>query len=94
MFFLCEYWWHNTNTEFKMTNETKPTASQINARNLNMIDAAKSYYRVRKYAGAWVPVAIVGGKVFTGSHCMTSGDAMASAIKICASRSKSISTNA
>jgi hypothetical protein len=77
-----------------MTNETKPTASQINARNLNMIDAAKSYYRVRKYAGAWVPVAIVGGKVFTGSHCMTSGDAMASAIKICASRSKLISTNA
>ena len=29
VFFICKYWWHNTNMELKMTNETKPTAEDI-----------------------------------------------------------------
>ena len=64
--------------------------AKTNAHNLNIIAEARSYYRVRKYAGAWVPVAVVGGKVFTGSHCSTSSGAMTSAIDLCASRSRAI----
>ena len=54
---------------------------------LNVIGEAKSTYRVRKYAGAWVPVAVVGGKIFTGTHCSTSGGAMGLAINLCAKKS-------
>jgi len=61
--------------------------TQANAHKLNLIAEAGSAYRVRKYAGAWVPVAVVSGKVFTGPHCSTSGGAMTSAIDLCASRS-------
>ena len=63
------------------------TMTQSNAHKLNLIAEAGSTYRVRKYAGAWVPVAVVSGKVFTGPHCSTSGGAMTSAIDLCASRS-------
>ena len=54
---------------------------------LTVIGEAKSFYRVRKYAGAWVPVAVVGGKTFTASHCSTSWGAMGSAINLCAKKS-------
>ena len=65
----------------------KTTEGEKNAHKLNVIAAAGGAYRVRKYAGAWVPVAVVGGKVFTGSHCGTSYGAMGSAIHLCAQRS-------
>ena len=63
------------------------TMTQANAHKLNLIAEAGSTYRVRKYASAWVPVAVVSGKVFTGPHCSTSGGAMTSAIDLCVSRS-------
>ena len=61
--------------------------TQANAHKLNLIAEAGSTYRVRKYASAWVPVAVVSGKVFTGPHCSTSGGAMTFAIDLCAARS-------
>tara|TARA_R100000541_G_C1892762_1_gene83690 strand:- start:1269 stop:1505 length:237 start_codon:yes stop_codon:yes gene_type:complete len=69
-----------------MKTETE-TVRDFNAHKLNIIAEAGSTYRVRKYAGAWVPVAVVSGKVFTGPHCSTSGGAMTSAIDLCAARS-------
>ena len=70
----------------KMRNEQMNKATET-AHKLNIIEEAGSTYRVRKYAGAWVPVAVVSGKVFTGPHCSTSGGAMTSAIDLCAARS-------
>ena len=52
-----------------------------NANNLNAIDAAGISYKVRKYAGAWVPVVINGSKRYTFTHCATSGGAMETAIR-------------
>ena len=60
------------------------TPAQENAHKLNIINSARSYYRIRKYAGYWVPVAVVGGKKTTGLHCSTAGGAMNSAINLCA----------
>jgi len=57
------------------------------ATELNLIAKAGGTYRVRKYAGEWVPVAVVNGTMFTGPHCSTSGGAMESAILLCASLS-------
>ena len=64
--------------------------AQENAHKLNTINAARSYYRIRKYAGYWVPVAVVGGKKTTGLHCSTAGGAMTSAINLCATRSAAL----
>jgi len=47
---------------------------------LAAIYKAKIKYTVRKYAGAWVPVVINGGKRTSFAHCATSGDAMHIAI--------------
>lgn len=60
------------------------TPAQENAHKLNIINTARSCYRIRKYAGYWVPVAVVGGKKTTGLHCSTAGGAMTSAINLCA----------
>lgn len=60
------------------------------AEKLNVITEAGSTYHIRKYGGEWVPVVIVGSKVFTGVHCSTSGGAMASAINLCATRSAAL----
>ena len=59
------------------------TLMKENARKLNAIDAAGGLYHVRKYANAWVPVAIVNNCRHTGTHCGTSYDAMRSAIDLC-----------
>jgi len=66
------------------------TTAQKNSHKLNLIAEAGSTYCVRKYASAWVPVAVVGGKVFTGPHCSTSGGAMDRAINLCAARSAAV----
>ena len=63
--------------------EVNETLMKENARKLNAIDAAGGLYHVRKYANAWVPVAIVNNCRHTGSHCGTSYDAMRSAIDLC-----------
>ena len=58
-----------------------------NARKLEAIKTAGNSYMVRKYAGAWVPVIIVGGTRKTFAHCSTSGGAMETAITKCAEAS-------
>ena len=58
------------------------TASQQNADDLNAIGKAGLSYRVRKYAGAWVPIVIhANGRRSTFAHCRTSGAATETAIR-------------
>lgn len=55
-----------------------------NAAKIEAINAAGASYAVRKYAGAWVPVVVIGGKRKSFAHCATSGAAMQVAIDNCA----------
>ncbi|MEM9129934.1 MAG: hypothetical protein AAGA97_09475 [Pseudomonadota bacterium] len=58
--------------------------AETNVAMLSAIREAGNFYRVRKYAGAWVPVIVVNGKRRTFTHCSTSGGAMEIAIRQCA----------
>lgn len=61
--------------------------AQKNADMLNAIHNAGNSYTVRKYAGAWVPVIVVGGVRKSFAHCSTPCGAMESAIYQCAKAS-------
>ena len=63
------------------------TIATENAAMLNAIDAAGNRYKVRKYAGNWVPVIVVDGIRKSLMHCATSGGAMEVAIRECAKAS-------
>ena len=56
------------------------TNAAHNAADLTAIAAAGIAFKVRKYAGAWVPVVVANGKRHTFAHCQTSGGAMEVAI--------------
>lgn len=56
------------------------TTAQRNATDLSDIHEAGITYTVRKYAGAWVPVIIAGGKRLSFAHCSTSAGAIEMAI--------------
>lgn len=58
-----------------------------NAAKLEAIQSAGNSYSVRKYAGAWVPVIVIGGVQKSFAHCSTSGGAMYIAITRCAEAS-------
>mgnify|MGYP003643160187 FL=1 len=49
--------------------------AEYNCRMLDTIEAAKISFTVRKYAGAWVPIIVKGGKRKSFAHCSTSGGA-------------------